>query len=195
MKKHIRLYCLLLAVLASLTLVSAQDGTATDETSLVLADAQQDIDVNLPSSSLVPYLLRMVVVLAVILAAIYGLYVLLRRKAVQTQNEDPFIRVIGAVPLAPGRSVHVVSVGSRAWLVGSGEGTVSLLTELDDKDVIEAMVKRAEENPKQYRGDFSSILAAMVPNKTSSARPANAARQSNSISGFLARQKDRLKRF
>jgi len=197
LKNIIRVCCLLMLVLASLGVLMAQTATPDndDETTLVFADSRQDADVNLPSSSLFPYLMRMFLVLALVLAAIYGLYILLRRRAAQTQNEDPFIRILGAVPLSPGRSVHVVAVGSRAWLIGSGDGSVSMLTELDDKDLIEAMVKRAEENPKQYKGDFASVLSAMLPGKAGAGKTPSGRNPAGSINGFLGRQKDRLKRF
>ncbi|MBU0935320.1 MAG: flagellar biosynthetic protein FliO [Spirochaetes bacterium] len=195
-----RMVCLgLFLCLLGLPLVAQDQAPAvppadnTDETTMLLQDNEAESaegEVAIPSSSIFPYLLRMFLVLGLVLAAIYGLYILLRRKSAISQTEDPFVRVLGAVPLTPGRSVHVVAVGSRAWLVGAAESAVTLISELDDHELIEAMVKRAEENPKQYKGDFSSILAAMLPGKNTQPKAGGRAG-----TAFLGRQKDRLKKF
>jgi len=212
LKKNIRILCLCSAWLLLSGLAMAQSAAAplgdgntnggaavadatepaaapaiTDETLLGFGDDAGATAVNLPSTSLVPYLLRMILVLALVLAAIYGLYALLKRRGGRTPAEDPFVRVLGSVSLSPGRFAQVVAVGSRAWLVGVGEGGISLLAELDDRELIEAMVKRAEENPQPAKADFATILAAMLPGSRGDAAKAGR--------GFLGRQKDRLKKF
>jgi flagellar biosynthetic protein FliO len=46
-------------------------------------------------------------------------------------RSDGAIRVLGRCPLEPRRSVYLLEVGGRCFLVGVGDGPMSLLAELD----------------------------------------------------------------
>ena len=85
---------------------------------------------------------RILLTLAVVAAAIYGLVYFLkfRRAARAGTAQDPFLKVLASAPLVTNRSVHVVSVGPQAWLVGSAENGVHLISEISDKDTINAML-------------------------------------------------------
>jgi len=58
--------------------------------------------------------------------------------------------------------VHVVAVGSKAWLLGSSDGGVNLVGEIDDKDVINAMLlessRKSAETAAGRFPDFVSLL-------------------------------------
>lgn len=106
-------------------------------------------------------ILRMVLVLALVAAAIYGVVFFLKRLSRPPQQRDPHLRILAGAHLGSNRFVHVVSVGSRAWLVGDGENGVSLIAELEEQELIHAMLledsrKSAEARPSR---DFSRILA------------------------------------
>jgi flagellar biosynthetic protein FliO len=45
------------------------------------------------------------------------------------------IRVVARCPLEPRRSVYLIEAGGRCFLVGAGEGPMSLLAEVDPKAV------------------------------------------------------------
>jgi len=85
---------------------------------------------------------RVLLTLAVVAAAIYGLVYFLkfRRTSRAGAEQDPFLKVLASAPLVANRSVHVVSVGPQAWLVGSAENGVNLISEIGDKDTINAML-------------------------------------------------------
>jgi len=114
---------------------------------------------------------RVILTLAVVAAAIYGLVYFLRfRRASRDKIEsDPFLKVLASAPLVTNRGVHVVSVGPQAWLVGSAENGVTLISEISDKDTINAMLleesKRVAALPAGGAGapllDFRAILSKM----------------------------------
>jgi flagellar protein FliO/FliZ len=85
---------------------------------------------------------RVILTLAVVAAAIYGLiYFLKFRRASRAKEElDPFLKILASVPLGANRGLHVISVGPQAWLVGSAENGVNLISEIGDKDTINAML-------------------------------------------------------
>jgi flagellar biogenesis protein FliO len=103
----------------------------------------------------------MVLVLALAAAAIYGIVILIRRS--QKPREDPTstpLRVLARAPLGASRSVYAVAVGTQGWLVGTGEGGVSLIAEIQDKDALNAMLldesRQAAASPERL--SFARIL-------------------------------------
>jgi flagellar protein FliO/FliZ len=85
---------------------------------------------------------RILLTLAVVAAAIYGLVFFLKfKRASRGKAElDPFLKILASVQLGANRSVHIISVGPQAWLVGSAETGVNLISEIGDKDTINAML-------------------------------------------------------
>jgi flagellar protein FliO/FliZ len=93
-----------------------------------------------PSPASALSILRILLTLAVVAAAIYGLVYVVKRFARGGMSRDPFLKILASAPLGTGRSVHIVSVGPQAWLVGSAEHGVNLISEIGDKEVLDAML-------------------------------------------------------
>jgi flagellar protein FliO/FliZ len=151
----------------SVTNISAQDDLAGDsqaeeaiqtlnpiETPVPVEDpniaAQQSLTFPGGSAETIPAasgvsvfgIFRVLLTLAVVAAAIYGLVYFLkfRRTSRAGAEQDPFLKILASAPLVANRSVHVISVGPQAWLVGSAETGVNLISEILDKDTINAML-------------------------------------------------------
>lgn len=172
----------------------APTGTAAavDEQALTLADpaaGNANGAAGTGSSSIVPYIFRMIIVLALVIAAIYGLYALLRRSSRQRAPSDSYLRVLATTNLAVGRSLHVVALGDKAWLIGATDAAVSPIAEIADKELIDALALRAAESPETPRREFGSMLMSLLGKKgTRSSTSADA-------SEFFSKQRDRLKKF
>lgn len=177
---------------ASAPAASPQAGSpspvAVDETTLVLPDAAVPGGTS-SGTSIMPYFLRMIFVLGLVLAAIYGLYALLKRSARPAAPSDTYLRVLASATIASGRSLHVVSVGDAAWLVGATDSSIGLISEIKDKEVIDALALRAAEAPQTPRKDFSAMLGELLGRKPGKAHAIS------DPSDFFSRQKDRLKKF
>ena len=104
---------------------------------------------------------RMILVLALAAAAIYGIVFFIKRSSKQTASSDPFLKVLASSHLGFNRYVHIASVGSKAWLLGSSEGGVNLISEIEDKEIIDAMLledsKKSAETQNRFP-DFLSII-------------------------------------
>ena len=144
----------------SVTNISAQDDLAENrqdavETSIESPDpnrlAQQSLtfgssdaaEAAVPAPAVSVFgIFRVLLTLAVVAAAIYGLVYFLKSRRVSRSKveSDPFLKILANAPLAANRSVHVVSVGPQAWLVGSAENGINLISEISDKDTINAML-------------------------------------------------------
>jgi flagellar protein FliO/FliZ len=108
---------------------------------------------------------RMLLILAVVAAAIYGVVYFLRKTAKPTAASDPYLKVLSNKHLGSNRYVHIISVGDKVWLVGSSEGGVNLISEIENKEIKDAMLledskKSAQAAPGKLP-DFLSLLRRM----------------------------------
>jgi flagellar protein FliO/FliZ len=149
--------------------IETPDPIRTAEQSLTLGNADAAAIPATPGVSVFG-IFRILLTLAVVAAAIYGLVYFLkfRRASRDKEGQDPFLKILASVPLGASRGVHVISVGPQAWLVGSAETGVNLISEISDKDTINAMLledsKRIAMPPAGAGGpllDFKAILGKL----------------------------------
>jgi flagellar protein FliO/FliZ len=118
----------------------------------------------------------MVLVLALVAAAVYGIVFMLKRVARPREGTDPNLKVLSSAYLGSGRYVHVISAGSKAWLVGSADGGVTLIAPLEEKEAVDAMMfenaRRAAEGGRGKMPDFRSILRSRGAGAVPDGRPA-----------------------
>jgi flagellar protein FliO/FliZ len=119
---------------------TAVQNQIADEETLILPDEAPAQTPSPASTSTFFVILRLVLVLALASAAIYGLVFLLKKFSRIREQKDPFLKILAGVSLGANRFIHVVSVGEKAWLVGSTDGGVSLISEIDDKETVDAML-------------------------------------------------------
>ena len=95
-------------------------------------------------------ILRMVLVLALVAGVIYFVVFFLRKISRPQTEQNPHLKILASTHLGSSRYVHVVSVGSKAWLIGSGEGGVTHIADIDDGEALDAMLldssRRTAEN-------------------------------------------------
>jgi flagellar protein FliO/FliZ len=166
--KNIGLFLILFFVLVSNTFsqtVSQDDNAAArvqiDERALVFGGGEEvAVDASPSGVSSFWVIFRLIVVLALVAAAIYGIVFFLKKISKPTIQQDPVLKVLAGTPLGANRFVHVVGVGSKAWLVGATDGGVSLIAEITDQETIDAMLledsKRGAEAAKA--SGFASLL-------------------------------------
>jgi flagellar biogenesis protein FliO len=126
----------------------------------------------------------MLLILAVVVAAIYAVFWLLRRgsgKRVQENN------LLGSRGLAGNRALHLVEVGKSVYLVGASDGGVQLIAEVADKESIDAVRLQAAEESPNARRSFAQALSEIF-------RPSKRPYTLRDGVGFLKGQRDRLKK-
>jgi flagellar protein FliO/FliZ len=165
-----------------------------DETTLSLGDAaaQAKTAKNAAGSSTLAYFLRMIVVLALVLAAIYGVYRLMKKASRPKDAESSAIKLLASSSLGPGKSMHIVGLGSKAYLVGATDSSINLVAEIEDKEFLDGLVLEASTSkPKSKSGvDFSEMLAGLLGGKRKSGN-----KTSRGPGDFLAGQRERLRKF
>jgi flagellar protein FliO/FliZ len=118
---------------------------------------------------------RVILTLAVVAVAIYGLVFFVKRAARGGRGQDPFLKILASAPLGANRGAYIIAVGSKAWLVGSAESGVSLISEIEDKDVLNAMLledsRKSAEAPTGPFPDFKALLQRLGMPMESNAPP------------------------
>lgn len=132
------------------------------ESLIILEDAPSGETLAAPGTPSVFVILRMVLVLALAAAAIYGLVFFFKRLSRPPDQKNPYLKVLARAPLGAGSSAAVVSVGNKAWLVGAGENGVSLISEITDQEMVDAMLlddsRRGNDGSGPKFLSFSALL-------------------------------------
>ena len=128
---------------------------------------------------------RMVVVLAAVLGAVYLLFLFIKRTARVRDGDGAGITLLGSRSLGGSRSLHLVQVGSGVYLVGATDQALNLIAQVTPADDGAAPAPdHAHRNGTGPR--FSDLLAA--------AGAAPRAPGSRSPAAFLRHQQERLQR-
>jgi flagellar protein FliO/FliZ len=171
-----RLFSMLLILLLCLwalppPLLFAQETAAGEETaprppesipesSILLGEEASGVPPAPPGAS-ASLILRMLLVLALAAAAIYGVVYFLKRASRPAEQRDPNVKLLSSVHLGSNRFVHVVSVGTRVWLLGAGDGGVNLITEIEDQDAINAMFLEESQRSARSGGKILNFKAML----------------------------------
>lgn len=95
-------------------------------------------------TSLLFSLIKMIIALFIVLALIYFLLVVLRKRN-NLLNENHVLENLGGIPLGQNKSIQLIRVGSKIYLVGVGDH-VELMFEVTESEVIELLLKQTETN-------------------------------------------------
>jgi len=164
------------------------DAHTLAEQAIVLGEGGAGLGIAPPAAS--PFgVLRVVLTLAAVAAAIYGFAYLLKRASRGRSAQDPFLKVLASAPIGANRGVYVVSLGSQAWLVGAAEHGVSLISEVADREAIDAMVledsRRGADSAAGRLPDFRSILRRFgMPADSAAPSPEDIRKRSERLKGI-----------
>lgn len=163
-KRFVCVFTLLYVVL----LLSAQDSPnrITEESAISLTTdtvVSNETSPETSKASGIGALIRVVVVLALVCVAIYGIIYVLKKSTRINASDDPYLKNLALLPLGPSKSIQIISAGSQAFVIGVTDHGISLISELSDKELIDAMILTADKNSGPGQGSFSSILSKFLP--------------------------------
>lgn len=146
-----------------------QNGAVSEETIIINPHTAREQEITLAEGSaadIAPrstaaYIFQILLMLALVAAAIYVLVFIVKKASRGKTAQDPFLKKLASLPLTANRSACVLSVGTQAWLVGVSENSVSLISEINDKEIIDAMILEEAKKTVEAEGpitDFKSLL-------------------------------------
>ncbi|MBP3710685.1 MAG: flagellar biosynthetic protein FliO [Treponema sp.] len=179
--KKIRKVCILLFLTASMLYAQLGESIAedthigrtetvstVDESTIFIAQEEAPALPMVPSTASTVWLfVRMIFVLALVIACIYTVIWLMRRSMNKSgATSDAFLRVVSHVTLSPGKSVQIVSLlDEKAYILGVTDNAVNLIGEITNKEIIDAMNVYADKNANvQKPRTFNDMLSIFAPN-------------------------------
>lgn len=120
---------------------------------------------NFKSANSTGVYVRMIIFLILIVAAIYGVMWFFKKKSNPQADDDTFLRRVSSVPLGPGKSVDIVTLVDKAYVVGVTDGSINLISEIEDKELIEALNLNYDKTKNVKKPmNFSDVLDMFMPN-------------------------------
>ena len=109
--------------------------------------------------STVGMFVRMIVVLIIVVGLIYGVFWFIKKKTNIVKTDDEYLRRAAYINIAPGKSVEVITLIDKAYLIGVTEDNITLLGEIHDEELIKAMNLTADKkNNTKKPASFSDVL-------------------------------------
>jgi len=147
------------------------------------APAEADVPASVGFSDL----LRVIVILAAVIGAIYLLLYFLKKITPMDEQGEEKIKLLATRHLKKDTSLHIIEVGNQIFLIGSGSSTVNLISEITDKETRD-QIHLEKESLHTLAGDsfrslFRKGLSLGKGKKVSDQSPE-----------FLRNQRDRLKK-
>lgn len=139
------------------------NNSPTDEGELYFSEADGapvEMETDAPAAFGMGDLIRMVVVLVGVVAAIYGLVALLKRFGSSPQSDDDTIRILASRTLIGSKAVHAIQIGTQVFLVGTGDNDVGLIAMIDDRETIQQLELNYSSRETE-RVPFAARLAAV----------------------------------
>lgn len=116
-------------------------------------------DVNEKSPSMVGVIIKIIVFLALVIAAIYALMLFFKKKNNTTKSSDDFLRRVSSLNLAPGKSIEIVTLIDKGYLLGVTESNINLISEIQDKELIQALNLNFDKNENVKKPmNFADVL-------------------------------------
>ena len=81
---------------------------------------------NYKAPSTAGMIIKMIVVLALVVAALYGIMLFFKKKNNNVQSDDDFMRRVSSLSFAPGKSVEIVTLVDRCFMLGSSPESFTL---------------------------------------------------------------------
>lgn len=146
--------------------VPADVPIAVDEANLPIGNAVSVAPASEPrDTSTVFLLIRMILVLAIVIGCIYFVIWMMRRSTRVANNSDPFLRSVSSITLAPGKTVHVVTLLDHAYIVGVTDNAVNLIGDVTDKELVDAMNLYSDKQGETSKPrNFNDVLSIFMPN-------------------------------
>lgn len=101
--------------------------------------------------------IQMIVVFAIIILAIYGLFFFIRRSSKSTVEEGDIIKLVDNKSLGQNKFLHLIKISEEYYLVASSEGGVNLLSKIDDKEAVSKLDLEVSESGVKNK-NFSEMI-------------------------------------
>ena len=109
-------------------------------------------------------IIKMIVALVLVVAALYGIMWFFKKKNNPAQSDDDFLRRVSSLTLSPGKSVEIVTLVDRGFILGVTDSNINLISEITDKEMISALNLNFDKKQNTKKPmNFSDVLEMFMP--------------------------------
>ena len=153
------IFCLYSQTSAETNLTNSQQ----QEQSITISDGNNSDDgaasANFRSTSTVAVFFRMIFVLIIVIALIVGVFWFIKKKTNIVKTDDEYLRRAAYINIAPGKTIEVITLIDKAYLIGVTEDNITMLSEIGDKELIQAMILNADKKANTKKPvNFAEVL-------------------------------------
>ena len=113
-------------------------------------------------------IIKMIVILALVVAALYGIMLFFKKKNNNVQSDDDFMRRVSSLSFAPGKSVEIVTLVDRCFMLGVTDSNINLIAEITDKEMISALNLNFDKKQNTKKPmNFNDVLEMFMPKSSS----------------------------
>lgn len=140
--------------------ITSEESINISEDTILLSDSSEtDSNSNYKTASTLGVFVRMIIVLVIVVLLIYGVLWFIKKKTNVVKTDDDYLRRVAYINIAPGKTVEVITLIDKAYLIGVTEDNITLLGEIDDKELIEAMNLNSDKKANTKKPvNFSQVL-------------------------------------
>lgn len=132
------------------------------------------------SPGLAGVVIKIIIFLALVVGAIYALMFFFKKKNNIVKSDDDFLRRVSSLTLSPGKSVEIVTLIDKGYILGVTEGSINLIAEIEDKEMIHALNLNLDKKQSVKKPlNFSDILEMFT-------------KKGNKSSGIYSEAEDRV---
>ncbi|WP_225969551.1 flagellar biosynthetic protein FliO [Treponema pedis] len=129
-------------------------------------------------------LLQLLAALTIVCILAYVVIKFLKKSTRVFGTDDPYLKNVSSINIAQGKSIHVITLGEKAYIIGVSDSSINKIGEVEDKNLVDAMNLEADKKSVTGKKDFSSVFALFWPQKQ--------AEKKASSEDFFAAQHERL---
>lgn len=107
-------------------------------------------------------MLKTLLVLGLLATGFYMFFRFIQQKSGIQLSGQNVVQVLSVVPLGPGKTLHVVDMAGKVFLLGASENNINLLTEIKDKDEIDRIRLLSSRSAPVAGKGFQEFLTEQV---------------------------------
>ena len=177
MEKSKKLLAAVIIFMAAVFALYSQDSNADNQSASTIAeqsivfsdDAAGTSDAgtqNYKGPSAVGMFVRMIIVLVIVIGLIYGVLWFIKKKTNVVKTDDEYLRRAAYINIAPGKTIEVITLIDKAYLIGVTEDNITMLGEINDEELIKAMNLTADQNNNTKKPvSFADVLDMFLVKK------------------------------
>jgi len=144
----------------------SQSTNSVSEDTIVLTDTETtstNQTTTYKGTSTAGTFIRMIFALIIVVALIYGVLWFVRKKTNNVKNDDEYLRRAAWINISPSKTIEVITLIDKAYLIGVTEDNITLLGEIEDKELIEAMNINADKKANTAKPiNFTQVLDSFL---------------------------------